>query len=376
MKKTLILISLLLYTLAVFSQNCTDENVTQIPGKWKVGMRGSSDQSAADMVKEKALMDDIIKTIRTNFTWSPIGGEITYGNSYSIRGLDYRPLPIIKICNQYSPYVFYQHYFCNHGKIALEDFALRVATEINNIPLSFPQTFFKSKKDKLGYDIDKDPETDIFGYVEKLPEVKNGMIEYDKIISGSNFPSGDVLNVIERYRILIKPGLLPFAVMSKKEYYEKWKIRHLQAIEGYEIVKQQYVDAAKPSSNERDRDIMMQDDLIKLVKNYISKIDEILSSKTADELAGPAFDGEENGEYYETSTKHDPHRYIIKPNFSYYNNTLPRSSPQVITIRFIYHCNTDRDGEKSYDDGAFYNELERMKIFDLLTAKLQPLIVR
>jgi hypothetical protein len=369
MKKILIIVSLVLINLTVFSQDCTKENVSQIPGKWKPGMKGDADHSSADMVREKALMDDIIKTIRASFTWSPIGGDISYGNVYSIRGLDYRPLPVIKICNQYSPYIFYQHYFCSNGKIFFEDYVIRVEANINDLPFKFPYTIFKSKKDKLGYDIDKDPETDKYGTIQNLPKLKNGVIIYNKTNSGSNDDDDN-----GSYRILTKPGLLPYVVMTKKEFYEKWKINHLKTIEEYEVVKQKYVEAAKTTGDKRD--VEMQESLIEVIKNYISKIDEFLSSKTPDELAKPAFVGEQFGEYYEASTRQDSHLYIIKPNLSYYNNALPKSSPQVVTISFSYVCNIDRDGEKHYADEAFYNELARIKIVDLLTAKLQPLIVR
>lgn len=366
MKKILVIVSLVMYNLAAFSQDCTKENVTQIPGKWKPGLKGDSDHSAADMVKEKALMDDLIKMIRANFTWSPVGGVINYGNAYSIRGLDYRPLPVIKICNQYYPYITYQHYFCSNGKIFLEDYVTKLTATINDLPFKFQYTFFKSKKDKLGYDIDKDPETDKYDMIENLPKVRNGMVEYNKYFSDSN---DDDLG--GSYRILTKPGLLPYVVMSKKENYEKWKINHLKSIEEAEVYKQKLVAAAADK-----RQIEMKDQEIEYYKNIIGKIEEILSSKTAEELARPAFNEEKFGNYYEASTRGDRHLYIIKPNLSYYNNTLPKSSPQVITICFSYYCTVDRDGERHYADEAFYNEMARIKIVDLLTAKLQPLIVR
>jgi hypothetical protein len=359
MKKIIILIGLVFFQLAIIAQNCTDENVSTIPGKWKPAMKGASDHSAADMAKEKVLMDDVIQTIRTNFTWQPVGGEISYGNAYSIRGLDYRPLPVIKICNQYHPFIFFQHYFCAAGKINREDYAVSVTAFVNYVPFKFPYTFFESKKDKLGYDIEKDPETNKYDFVDYLPEVKNNIIEYKK-------------NEANIYRILTKHGQLPFMPMSKKEYYENWKIKYAKTNERNEATKLKYAQATDIPDSKQEVDLY--NGQIAVVDGYISKIDAILTSKTAAELAMPAFNGEESGEYFESSTKGDAHQYVIKPNLAYYNNTLPKSSPQVIALNFSFSFSTDKYGDKHYADEAFYNELERVKIIDVLTAKLQPLI--
>jgi hypothetical protein len=352
---------MVLFYLSGFSQECTKENVTTITGKWKTGMKGASDHTVADMAKEKALMDDIMQTIRANFTWQPVGGDITFGNVYSIRGLDYRPLPVIKICNQYHPYIFFQHYFCADGKISREDFSVSVTALVNDVPFKFPQTFFESKKDKFGNDIDTDPETAKYGFIDHLPEVKNNMIEYKKTES-------------DIYRILTKPGQLPYVPMSKKEYYENWKIKYAKTNEGNEAMKLKFAQGVNAANNKRD--IEMYDGQITQLKGYISKIDDILNSKPAAALALPAFSGEEAGEYFEAGTNQNPHQYIIKPNLTYYNNKLPKSSPQVITLRFSYASYKDKYGDVHYADEAFYNELERIKIIDLLTAKLQPLIAQ
>jgi len=367
MKKIVTLISLVLFNLIVIAQNCTDESVKKLPGKWKPGMKGASDHSAADMVKEKALMDDIIQTVRNSFTWSPVGGEITYGNTYSIRGLDYRPLPVIKICHQYSPYIFYQHYYCGWGKPMLEDFIVEVAANINDIPFEFSSGFFRSKKDKLGYDLEKDPETDTYGYIEHLPVEKNGIVEYTKISGGAT--GGDVTT---KYRILTKPGQLPFHIVNKRENYEKWKTECNKNIAEYETAKIKAAaleNAAKSFTTSQDEKIADE-------KKRIDKIDGIVNSKSSEQLAQPAFMGEDFGEYYEVGKANRSLNYIIRPNLAYYNSQLPKSSPQVITIKFTYKSFTDKYGDKTYADEAFYNELERIKIIDLLTAKLQPLIAR
>jgi hypothetical protein len=369
MKKALITISMVLFYLSGFSQECTKENVSRIPGKWKAGMPGASVHTAADNLKEKTLALDIIKTIRTNLTWSPVGGDITYGVVYGIRDDDYRPLPLIKACNRYAADIMYQHYFCSEGRINLEDFAIIVTATINDIPFQFPETFFKSRKDKLGYDTDTDPDTDKYTSIAKLPKTKDGMFEFTE---PDQFGSGGGQDMVYRYRVLTKPGQMPYSVMSKKEYYEKSKIKHYQNIAEHEKRKIKAAESDKIAGNTRG--VESEDRSIAYEQGQINKIDEQLNSRTAAELAAPAFNGEESGEYYEANTKQSTHRYIIKPNLAYYNFKLPKTSPQVITLCFRYRQSTDKYGDITYADEVFYKELERIKILDLLTVKLQPLI--
>jgi hypothetical protein len=368
MKKILILIGFLLFRLVIVAQNCTHEYVTNLPGKWTPGMKGEVNRSAADLAKEKGLMDDIVQTVRSSFAWVPVGGEIVYGNSYGSRGLDHRPLPVIRICHQYHPYIVFQRYFCGYGKVQLDDFIVEVNASINDLPFDFSKTFFRSKTDKSGNVIQEDPETDMYEYIENLPAEKNGMIEYTKTVFGAS-TGGDITT---KYRILTKPGQLPYHILSKKENYEKRKIERYKNIEEYEDAK---IKAAAQGTADKTF-IELQDKKIAQEKTWIDKMDEILSSKNSEELAKPAFMGEDFGEYYEVGKANRSLNYIITPNLAYYNNQLPKSSPQVITIRYTYKCTTDKYGDKTYADEAFYNELERIKIMDLLTAKLQPLIAR
>jgi hypothetical protein len=369
MKKIIIISTIILYNLSGFAQNCTDENVLQIPGKWKAGMPGASGHTAADNLKEKTLALDIIKTIRTNLTWSPVGGDITYGVVYGIRDDDYRPLPVIKSCNRYGADIYFQHYYCSGGKINTEDFTIIVTATMNDIPFEFKETFFKSRKDKLGYDIDVDPDTDRYTSIAKLPVTKDGMFEYSQPDYQGSVGGQDM---IYKYRVLTKPGQLPYSVMSKKEYYEKSKIKHQQNIADHEKSKLKAIETAKIIGNTRA--VESEDHSIAYELERINKIDKILSTKTAAELAAPAFLGEESGEYYEANTKQNPDRYIIKPNLAYYNFKLPKTRPQVIELCFRYRQSTDKYGDVHYADEVFYNELQRVKILDLLTAKLQPLI--
>jgi hypothetical protein len=162
--------------------------------------------------------------------------------------------------------------------------------------------------------------------------------------------------------------------MSKKEYYEKWKTKHGKEIAGLQQDVAGIAKQEKETGNNDVSKICLQ--TIDLYKFYIRQIDAILLSKSRAELAMPAFGGEENGAYYDSSTKENPKYYIIKPDLSYYNKKLPKYSAQVITISLQYAVNEDKNGAEKYNDEIFYKALENSKIVDLLTEKLKPVIVQ
>jgi hypothetical protein len=348
-----------------FAQECTNTNVLGIPGKWKQGMKGASDHSAADMIKEKAIMDDVMQFIRTNLKWSPVGGDITYNNIYSINGQDYRPKPTIKICNSYHTELWFQQYYCDNGKIGRQDFSISLNVQFNKMPFIFSESFFVTGKNKDGYNMEQDPGTDVYAYIEILPVEKNEQFDFEEG-AGKTFRY--------RYRTLTKSGKLPYVVMRKKEYYEKWKMKHGKAIEG---LQQNIIDIAKQEQEIGNNDvskICLQ--TIGTYKSYIKKIDAILQSKSAEDLAKPALAGEENGEYFEGGGKENSKYYVIKPDASYHNSKLPKNSPQVITIALQYAVNEDNSGNEHYKDEIFYKAIESSKIIDLLAEKLKPMIVQ
>lgn len=372
MKHLLTLLTCIFIINAGLAQQCTNDNVTTLPGKWLTGMKGDHDHTAADVIKERAILDNIARIIRSNFTWQPVGGDITTGNAYSIRGLDYRPKPIRKIGNTYSTFIFFQHYFCVNGKIDKDDFYDQVTVSINTIPFKFERSFFVSKKDAMGYDIEKDPETDVYDFSETIPEIING--EYNFSRDKTNNNANGERHFITSYRMLLKQGQLPFVAMTKKEYYEKNKILHQKAIEAGEAEKAKLVLLAKSSGN--NRDVEYKESGIKVYRDWVTKIDEQLNSKTPEELSRPAFFGEEYGAYIEKNTADNHKSYVIKPNLACYNATLPKYAPQVITIELLYqYSKASRRADNIYADENFYKELERIHIVDLLSEKLKPMLV-
>jgi hypothetical protein len=164
--------------------------------------------------------------------------------------------------------------------------------------------------------------------------------------------------------------------MSKKEFYEKWKIKYQRELTNQEAEKLK-LSKELAGNPYLAQSLEAHDQYISLYKNYINKIDEILKTRSAEELSQPAFEGEEQGEYFASRQAPDYLRaFIVKPNHDYFNNKLPKSSPQIITIQQRYGMDKDENGNKQYSDENFYKALEKMKIFDFLTEKLKPLIVQ
>jgi hypothetical protein len=379
MKKTLLLLIVLSTTCAVFAQECTDENVKSLPGKWKPGQKGAvSGHSAADLAKEKEIMDNVYKQIRKIFSWTPVGGDITYSNIYCDRSLDYRPKPVINICNKYYHEFFYQGYLCHNGKIDLNEYSLSLTTHFNDIPFKFSESFFVSKKDKDGMDIEESPQADKFAYVV-APSEKNGALYYATYNLSDRVEEPGIVNV---NLIISKPGKLPYIIMSKKEYYERWKIKYKKLMAADEAQKAEVAKTLKQvSEKEYNEYVEMLEKGHAVYREMIAKIDLILNSKSAEELSAPATFGEERGEYIEKMVfEHDDGTiaerapYVIKPNFSYYNNRLPKYSPQVITISFRYSYSLEENSKKRYADEICYKALENAQLMDLLADKIKPLI--
>ena len=81
-KYLLLFLGISLMALSSTAQDCAKELLAQKPGTWKAGQQGSvNNVSAADLVKEKAVMAAIHKMVNTNY--SPKGCQVTYSTSYS-----------------------------------------------------------------------------------------------------------------------------------------------------------------------------------------------------------------------------------------------------------------------------------------------------
>lgn len=318
-------------------------------------------------------MEGVIEILRKNIPGMPIAGNIGYGSFWE--GDDHRPTPIIKICNSYYTYISYMLFRCYGGKVSGDkDFgdASYFHIYFNELPFTFDHSFYTTGPKTTNQD--EDPMTDVYTSVRSLPSAKAGYFDFiTDDVDGSGTHSANV----RQSRTIIKNGRLPYAVMSKKEYYEKWKHKYNIEIENIEAGKEKTRKelAGNPYLNGSLKDL---DQMKGVYQNLIDKINTILKTNSAEALAQPAYEGEEQGDYFENRQADGYMRaYIVKPNFAYYNYNLnDKAAPQLITLRFDYYQDVDALGNKRYNCPKFHRALEQMSIFDLLAEKLKPLIVQ
>jgi hypothetical protein len=318
--------------------------------------------------KDKYMFDFVRKTYQENIKWSPVGGDLRY---VTVSGDDGRPKPLQNITAVCYAYVYFHKYECLGGKFspAPDAFILSGWVRVNDLPFSFDLTFHVPRPDATDAKPDLDPETETYAFLKWLPEVKDGFLEYvDDKIDGTGTHAGTVM----RYRILVKPGKLPYALMTKKEYYEKSKRKILGDMSSQKAALSN-ITSATPGYADLKK---LTDDLVALYQKKVDGIDHILKSKSDEALSKPAFQGEEDGEYYESRQAADFLRpYVVKPNMEYYDSKLPRHTAQLITLKVQYDLVGESPGQTvdfSYSPSAkpFWD----MHFIDLFTPKLQSFI--
>jgi hypothetical protein len=375
MKKIIFVYSLLVCCYSNYAQPCNDALLDTLHGKWMTLIPGPlpNNLSKATLQKERLAMQGVIEILRKNIPDMPIAGNIGYGSFWETD--DHRPLPIIKISNSYYTYIYYMQLRCVNGKVGGDkDFGDGSSFHIffNELPFTFGNSFYAARR--KGTNQDEDPMTDVYATVRQLPVVKDGYFDF---IWDDVDGSGNVTGNVRQSRTIIKNGRLPYAVVSKKEFYEKWKHKHEVEIESEKAEKDTYKKELA-GNDQLEGFLKYCDQMMGIYQNYIDKINTILKTKSPEALAQPAYEGEELGDYFESRQADGYMRaYILKPNFDYYNYHLNDiAAPQLITLRFDYYQDADALGKRRYNCPKFHKALEKMKVFDLLAEKLHPLIVQ
>ena len=288
-----ILFSILFLTLSAFAQDCIQENLTQIPGTWKVGMKGSiAGVTAADLTKEKAVLAGIHKMVSTNY--SPTGCEVLYATAfgkYPLEGQTYLADPYT-----YSMYIL--RYLCDKYGPDKSKYYVDIATPTTVNIVANAMYWLNSL-----YAANIPPD-DFRGYLklEVRPVKKDGyyFLSNEKV---------DPKQEIVEYRWLITYNdTLPFTYLSRKEYLLIQRKRLEKSL------------IENPSGE-------------KYIKKYFDRINEYLS-KPESELSQDAicmWNDEERFEgFVEEGTRGS--FIAVKPNLAYYKKNLPKSSPQFFTV--------------------------------------------
>jgi len=288
-----ILFSILFLALSALAQDCIQENLAQIPGTWKVGIKGSiAGITTTDLAKEKAVLASIHKMVSTNY--SPTGCQVLYGTAfgkYPLEGQTYLADPYT-----YSMYIL--RYLCDKYGPDKSKYYVDIATPTTVNIVANAMYWLNSL-----YAANIPPD-DFRGYLklEVRPVKKDGyyFLSNEKV---------DPKQEIVEYRWLITYNdTLPFTCLSRKEYLLIQKKRLEKSVK------------ESPGSE-------------KYTQKYFDRINEYLS-RPESELSQDAicmWNDEERFEgFVEEGTRGS--FIAVKPNLAYYKKNLPKSSPQFFTV--------------------------------------------
>ncbi len=294
--KYLTLYAVLFFSFTASAQECTKELLLQKPGTWKAGQQGSiTNVSAADLVKEKAILDGIHKMISSNY--NPMGCQISYSTVYGKVPLDGQ---VFK-ADPYYYAMYILRYLCDRNSQDKSNYYVDISTTttVNIVAnaMYFLNTLYAANL----------PGDDFRGYLklEKRPEKKDGYYYLGEKVAGDSH----LENKIMEYRWLITYNdTLPFTYVSRKEYL---------------LIQQKRLEkTVKESPGEKAYSQKYFDNIIEYLTRPESELSQPAICKWNDE---ERFEG-----FVEEGTRGS--FIAVKPNLSYYKKNLPKSSPQFFTV--------------------------------------------
>jgi hypothetical protein len=293
--KYLIISCLLFASLRISAQDCNPASVAQKPGGWKEGMKGSVlNIPPADLEKEKKVVAAIHLLVKSKY--SPTGVVADFNGSYD------RPEPEAPV-NLYNYNIYFMHYYCE-GNVLKTDH--ETSTSLTIAVNRFDDHIYENPDEN-------NLPAEGFYNIRKMPVEKDGSYYFEE-------DAGLGMGVTGKSRswLITYDKKLPFTYVTKKEFLEKQKnmlIRAMpKAIEGS--------NANYKSRTEQD------------YKKALEKIETLLKMPSG-ESDQPAIVKQDTHDYlsFLFTTNDDPFaKVLIKPNPGYFNNKLPRSSPQFIVV--------------------------------------------
>jgi len=294
--KTIILFVIVLASQCLSAQDCTKELLAQKPGTWKAGQQGSiHNVSAADLVKEKAIITGIHKMIST--AYSPMGCQISYSTVY---GKDPSPGQEWK-ADPYHYAMYILRYICDGHSADKTKYYVDISTPTTvnvtaNVMFSLNNLYAASIADD-----------DMRGYLKlkQRPQKKDGYFYLGEQVTGDS----QLENKTMEYSWLITYNdTLPFYYVSRKEYLliqKKRLEKSLRDSPGEKTYFQKYFDS---------------------IGDYLTKPETYLN-----QAAICMWNDEERfAGFVEEGT---PGSFMaVKPNLAYFKKNLPKSSPQFLTV--------------------------------------------
>ena len=305
--------TILFISLHAFSQDCTQELLAQKKGTWKANQQGQIFKvTAADLVKEKAIITSIHKMIASHY--NPMGCQVSYSTVY---GANYpRPdQPWLADTYHYAMYIL--RYLCDKQSTDKSKYYVDISTP-TTVNITANAMFWLNSL----YAANITPD-DFRGYLQltKRPVKKDGYYFMGEEQAGYN-------STIFEYRWLITYNdTLPFSYISRKEYL----LIQRKRLEKY----------VKDNPGEKA-----------FHEQYFKNISDNLT-KPEKELSQPAIcmrnDDERFEKFVEEGTKGS--FIAVKPNLDYYHKKIPKSAPQFFTV--VYKV--------SKDNAVFEDNIEAIK---------------
>ena len=332
--KYLILITIVFIPLYAPAQDCNQTALLQKPGTWKESSGGLSGVAAADLAKEKKVVAAIHSMVKSKY--SPRGVNANYNGGYQSPQSN---MP----GNGYSYSIIPLNFYCD-GKTVKE--ASGTSTHFSISANMFDAEIYDpAQGDRLL--------AEGFNVMNDMPIEKDGYWYFKDIDASLGFGiTGKTSTWLITY-----DGKLPFAYVTKKEFLEKRKInlsnarlssvsastdvlKRIEIEKGYKEAEykndpeklKRYMKMDYLSTKERYEKLIADND--KEYKPAFEKIEAQLKMPP-NELTKLAIVKQDPNDYlsYLFTDDEDPFgKILIKPNSGYFNNKLPKSSPQFFWI--------------------------------------------
>ena len=317
------------------AQDCTPNSLLQKSGTWKEGLKGSaSGISATDLARQNNVVAALHAMMKSKYV--PMGVTADYSGAHNT------PEPVTT-GNEYSYNILPLNYYCEGSAIK--------ANHETSTSFSIKANFFEAdiyhaaQGDRAlaeGYNVMTD-----------MPIEKDGYFYFkEKEVSLGFGVSGKANMWLITYN-----GKLPYAYVSKKEFLEKRKqnltaqmqtsasgfkdvLKNLEIERGFK--QKEYKDDATKLERYMKMDYLSSKDRYEKLladneKNYkpaLRKVDSLLRLPAAQlsQFAIVKQDPKDHLSYLFTNDDDPFGKILIKPNPSYFDKTLPRSSPQFFCV--------------------------------------------
>jgi len=304
-----------------FAQNCDKSLLEKKPGAWKEGIKGSTNNvTAANLAKEKEVVQSILSIIKEGY--SPVGCEVTHTGFFGYNAAEGKNW----VADPYGFRSYFLRYLCDPNDITKSYVDISTPTILS---ISVNQ-FTYPKRTIYAADLPDDHEV---GYimVQELPQYKNGYYYWEsKSVYNPNSNYNSKLK--NYYWLIVYNNKLPFVHVTQKEYLMKtlasFKSKVQEINENEARKKANFAGFSDEDRESYDQQRSYYSPAIKLIEGF-------LKTKSEAELSQPAVilhpgDMQPMPDFVPMGTPGAD--ILIKPNPGYYDQKLPKHTPQLFSI--------------------------------------------